>query len=187
MKKLLTLITLLPSLLFAQDYDNEMKIWQEYMTPGKMHEKLAGYTGDWTYVQETWLEPGAEVMIDKGKAICGMIFGGRYLQINLEGTGFGMEYKGVTIIGYDNGKNVFQSFWIDNFGTGMSTADGKWDETSKSIITEGGMFDPVSKKVNNYKIIIKDISPDSFSNEMFAYTPEGKEFMMARTIYSRVK
>lgn len=187
MKKFIITLSLLPVLLFAQEQGDEMKAWMDYMTPGKMHEMLAKNSGNWTYVQETWLEPGAEPMTDKGKAKCSMIFGGRYLQMEHEGKGFGMDFNGMNIIGYDNGKGVFQSFWIDNFGTGMATAEGKWDEASKSTIMFGTMYDPVSKMDNKYRTIVRNPSDVSIVNEMYAVSPDGKEFLMMRTTYTRIK
>jgi len=98
-----------------------------------------------------------------------------------------MDFNGMNIIGYDNGKGVFQSFWIDNFGTGMATAEGKWDEASKSTVMFGTMYDPVSKMDNKYRTVVRNPSDDSIVNEMYAVSPDGKEFLMMRTTYTRIK
>jgi hypothetical protein len=78
MKNLLVLFLFLFSslnLLIAQDenmgMDPEMmKAWQEYMTPGAMHELLAKSVGEWKTEISSWMAPDMPPTITEGKSVC---------------------------------------------------------------------------------------------------------------------
>lgn len=119
MKKILSAVAaiIISNLLFAQS-DNDMKAWQDYMTPGDVHKMMAKYNGEWNEEVTMWMAPGAPPTVSKATAKNEMIMGGRYQLSKSTGNMMGMPFEGMSTVGYDNAKKQFTSTWIDNFGTG---------------------------------------------------------------------
>jgi len=184
MKKIL-FIALLAMLYTANSFaQDEMKKWQDYMTPGKEHEQFAKMNGDWTFVSKMWMDPGAPPQTTEGTAKCEMILGGRYQQMTVSGNMMGMEFKGIGINGYDNALKVWISSWIDNFGTGMMYMEGKFDEASQKIVYTGKMVDPMTGKMMDEKQTIKIVDEKTMEMEMFNVV-DGKEFKSMEIVYKK--
>src|SRR4030042_2998784 len=124
-------ILLSSSSLFAQDQDEMMKKWMDYMTPGEMHNMMAKSVGEWTYVSKWCDDPSAPPTVSEGRAVNEMILGGRYLKSLNYGEVMGMPFEGMNLLAYDKATNEFFRFWIDNIGTGMTMAPGKKDKKTK--------------------------------------------------------
>ena len=154
---LLVLLMFATCSVFAQDeqMDAEMQAWMEFMTPGEMHEMLADMAGEWKTVTKTWMAPDAEPMVSEGTIKSEMILGGRYLQMNHEGTTMGMPFSGISIEGFDNVKKKFVNIWIDNMGTGIAQSEGVFDPESRTITYKGVMSDPVSKQDTEFKNVLE--------------------------------
>jgi len=166
------------SYIFAQDemsQNEQMNAWMEYMTPADMHEMLAKSNGDWKTISRWWMDPAGEPMESEGSAKFEMILGGRYQKSYHTGEVMGMPMEGINLLGYDNATKEFTSIWIDNMGTGTAVAKGKYDEHTKSIIMNGSMIDPMTKKDMSFKQIFKRIDDNHQIVEMYMDF-EGQEF-----------
>ncbi|HVO74623.1 MAG TPA: DUF1579 domain-containing protein [Ignavibacteriaceae bacterium] len=155
------------SALFSQDMDAQQKAWMEYMTPGKYHEMMAKTVGEWKTVIKWWMSPGSEPMVSEGTAVNEMIMGGRYLKSTHTSTMMGQPFEGMMVQGYDNAKKEFVSTWIDNMGTGITSAVGKYDEAAQTITFEGLMIDPSTGADLKYKQILKIIDQNKQVMEMY--------------------
>ncbi len=164
-----------------------MNLWQEYATPGRPHENFKYFEGLWNGDLKMWMAPEVSPSISKGKAKGEVIMGGRYLIMKYESTFEGMKFEGMSILAYDNARKKFQSFWIDNFGTGIYPLEGTCSNDFKECIDEGEWYDPIKKKNYKVKIITKKINDDSFRNEMFITYPNEKQFKSMESIYTREK
>ena len=145
----------------------QMKIWQDYMTPGPMHEMLAKSVGDWKTVSKFWMDPQGKPMVVEGTGKTEMLLGGRYQKMTSYSKMMGMETEGISTIGYDNATEEFTMTWIDNVGTGTAIAKGKYDENTNSIVMEGTMVDPMSKQEMNIKEVLKFLDNDHQLLEMY--------------------
>ena len=123
-----------------------MKSWQTYMTPGEVHKMLSESNGVWSEEVTMWMDPTAPPTKSKAKVTNRMIFGGRYQESKHVGTMDGKPFEGLSILGYDNAKKIFQNTWIDNMGTGIMYVEGTWDEAAKTIHFTGKCVDPMSGK-----------------------------------------
>lgn len=174
--------------LFAQNEemssDEQMKIWTEYMTPGPMHEMMAKHTGKWKMTSKMWMDPNSEPVVSEGTVDAEMILGGRYLKMVAKFPWMGMQTEGWSLEAYDNGKKEFINIWIDNMGTGVAISTGKFDESSKSIVYNGKMYDPVSGKDTEFKSVSKMLNDDEMIFEMYG-NMNGKEVKMMEIYYSR--
>ena len=184
------LFTVLLTPLLAQeemgDMDAQMKMWEEYKTPGDVHKMMASYAGEWKSEIKMWQYPGAEPTVNIGISVNEMLLDGRYLQATHKAEFMGMEMKGISIEGYDNHTKEFTSVWMDNFGTGTMIAHGKWDEETKAIHYKGVVVDPMSGEKVGFREVMYYIDNDTQKMEMFMDTPEG-EFQTMEIMFTRVK
>jgi len=173
-KFLMAFILFSSSFLLAQDQDEMMKKWMDYMTPGSMHEMMAKTVGEWTFVSKYWMDPSAPPTVSNGKSVNEMILGGRYLKSMNYSDVMGMPMEGLNILAYDKATNEFFSFWVDNMGTGMTMARGKYDEKSKVCDMKGTMVDPMTGKEMQYRQTMKFIDDNNQQMEMYMIS-DGKE------------
>jgi Protein of unknown function (DUF1579) len=175
---------------FAQDdaasQDAMMKAWQEYMTPGPMHQMLAKGVGEWTADVKMWMEPGKPPTESSGTGEIKSILGGRYFAGTYNGTFNGMTMTGQEITGYDNAKKKFFNTWIDNFGTGIMHLEGTYDERTKTYSYSGTEVDPMSGNDVPVRETIQIVNNDHHHMEMFM-TKEGQEFKTMEIDYTRKK
>jgi hypothetical protein len=174
---------------YAQDEKNKdemMKAWQEYMTPGPMHQMLAKGVGNWTANIKMWEDPGKPPTESSGTSEVKSILGGRYFEGTYTGTFNGMEFHGQVINGYDNAKKKFFNTWIDNFGTGIMHLEGTYDEGTSTITYSGTEVDPMSGKDMPVRETFKQVDADHQHMEMFI-SENGQEFKTMEIDYTRTK
>lgn len=182
---ILILLFSLQSNIYSQsDQQADQKAWMEYMTPGSVHEMMAKSDGDWNEDITFWMAPDAPPTKSSGTVTNKMILGGRYQYSVHTGNMMGMPFEGINILGYDNARKVFQSSWIDNFGTGISNTEGTWDEGSKTIEFVGKSVDPMSGKEMDIRQTFKIIDDKSQFMEMYM-TSNGKESKTMEIILTR--
>ena len=169
--------------LYAQT-EAEQKVWMEYMTPGPEHEQLAKCDGEWSEEVTFWMDPTAEPMKMKSVCINKMILGGRYQYSTHTGTMMGMPFEGISIVGFDNAKKVYQSSWIDNMGTGVMNLSGPLDESTKSVILTGTSFDPQTGKDVQVREVFKIIDDKTQSMEMYMIK-DGKEMKSMEIVMTK--
>lgn len=153
----------------------EQKAWNEYMTPGAVHQMLAKSNGEWNEEVTMWMEPGAKPEKSTGTVVNKMILGGRYQHSTHTGTMMGSPFEGIAVTGYDNAKKMLVSTWIDNMGTGIMNSEGKWNEATKSAEFTSTYVDPVSGKEVKIRQIMKHIDDNTEVMEMYTIR-DGKEF-----------
>lgn len=191
MKKVLTfvfilcLVTLTADVSAQEDQQAMMKAWQEYMTPGPMHQMLSKSVGEWKSEIKMWMDPAAPPTTAEGKGVCEAILDGRYFQTKHTSSFMGMPFNGVELTGYDNARKKFFSTWIDNMGTGIMHLEGTYDEATKSTTLTGVVTDPMGKEIS-IREVIKYIDDDNLTMEMFN-TMDGKEFKSMEMKITRVK
>jgi hypothetical protein len=171
----------------APDSATAMKNWNEYMTPSAVHKQMASWDGEWTGEITMWMDPSAPPTKSTGTSINKMIMEGRYQLSHTKGNFGGMALEGMNILAYDNHKQKFITTWVDNFGTGVMTLEGPWDEATKTMTLTGKMVDPTTKKEVPVKETFRVIDNDHQEMEMFATGPDGKEFKTMHIAYTRKK
>ncbi len=162
----------------------EQKAWMDYMTPGKAHQMLAEGVGSWKVHTKMWMDPSAAPMESDGTSQAEMILGGRYLQSTFSGTMMGMPFEGISITGFDNAKKEFFNTWIDNMGTGLAYATGKYNEAANAIEFKGMMVDPMTGKDSPFREVFKVIDQKKMVMEMY-WEMDGKEFLGLELTYTR--
>jgi hypothetical protein len=158
------------------DQQKAMEAYMKMMATNENHAHLVKFAGEWNVTSKAWMMPGQEPETSQNTAQGEMILGGRFLKMNYKGTMFGQPFEGVQIIGYDNMKKKFITFWIDNSSTAFFLTEGTLDASSKTTTETGLWPDPMTGGNMKVKGITKMISPDEFSYEMYMVGPDGKEF-----------
>lgn len=148
-----------------------MKAWQVYMTPGDVHKMLSKWDGIWSEDITMWMDPSAAPTKSKAIVTNNMILGGRYQKSKHEGTMDGQPFEGISTLGYDNTKKMFQSTWIDNMGTGIMFMEGTWDEITKTMHFKGKSTDPVSGKEMEVREEYMIIDNNNHKLEMYMTMP----------------
>jgi len=193
MKNLLVLFLFLFSslnLLIAQDentgMDPEMmKAWQEYMTPGDMHDLLAKSVGEWKTEIKSWMDPSMPPTVTEGKSVCESMLGGRFFHSKETANFMGMPFEGSSISGYDNATKKFFSYWVDNMSTGGMVLEGSYDEATKTFTYAGsGMSFTGAYKVRE---IIQYINDDESMFTMYMEESGKPEMKMMEIKYTRIK
>jgi hypothetical protein len=194
MKNLLVLFLFLSfstlSLLNAQDenmgMDPEMmKAWQEYMTPGAMHDLLAKSVGGWKTEIKSWMDPNMPPTVTEGKSVCESMLGGRYFHSKETANFMGMPFEGSAISGYDNATKKFFSYWVDNMSTGAMVLEGSYDEATKTFTYAGSG----TSFTGEYKVreIIQHINDDESMFTMYMEESGKPEMKMMEIKYTRIK
>lgn len=160
---------------------------KEYKSPGHVHALLAKSNGKWNSESSMYMQPGAPPMVSKGTVVSKMILGGRYQVSEHKGTMMGEPFEGVSTLGYDNHKKMFENTWVDNMGTGITKMTGPWDEATQSITFTGKMMDPNTKQDMDIKQVFKIIDDNNQQMEMFMIAPDKSEVKFLEIKYTRAK
>ncbi len=170
---------------YAQD-EAAMKAWMEYATPADMHKMMGKYNGNWDVSTKMWMAPGAEVMESTAQATNDMHMGDRYQKSSFSGEFMGMPFNGESTTGYDNMRKVFTTTWIDNTGTGIMYAEGKWDAATKSIEYKGMASDPMAGKQMAFREVMTFTGDDTYKMEMYNMMGDN-EFKSMEMTFTRKK
>jgi hypothetical protein len=137
-------------------------------TPGAAHKTLDALVGNWVAEVKSWMAPDAPPTVTKATAKSSWIMNGRFVQEEFNGEFMGKPFHGMSLMGYDNAKQRYDSMWIDDMHTSMFTSDGEAKDGGKVITFEGTYDCPMTgQKDMVMKQVIRIISPDKHVFEMY--------------------
>jgi hypothetical protein len=169
------MIAILTSLLLAQDMSAK---------PGKEHELLKKFEGEWDLTAKFMMEPGKEPVPSKGKESCKLILGGLFLVTTHESELFG-KFSGHGVMGYDLQKKKYAGSWVDSLNTAMYLVEGTLEGnvlTERMEGTEPGTGAPLKMR------LIHDLKDaDHRVTRFFMTFPDGKEVETGSISYQRRK
>ncbi len=164
-----------------------MKAWMEFSTPTDMHKWMEEMNGTWEGMVLTWMDPAAPPSKEKATNIQTSAMGGRYFIGNFSSNMMGMPFEGMSVMGYDNGRKVFVSTWIDNMGTGLIKMEGSFDQENKVLKLKGKQTDPVTHKETDIREEMKILDGDSYIMTMYGTGLDGKEMKFMEGTFTRKK
>lgn len=187
MKKLITLsICLFISMNTFSQTEEQMKAWQENMTPGENHTWLAQMNGEWDATVTMWMDPSQPPNVSQATTTNEMLYGGLYQRSQHTGNMMGMPFMGESITGFDNFKKQFLATWIDNFGSSIMFMTGALDKASNTLTLEGSMLDPATGMEMQVKQVNTITSKDSYKFTMYMVV-DGKDIKNMEIKYTRKK
>lgn len=154
-----------------------MAMMMELAKPGENHKLLEGFVGKWSYTGKFWMspDPSAPPTEYHGKTVTKPIMGGRYVQSDVsgkmqmpgpDGKLTDMEFKGLSIDGYDNVKKLFVSSWVDNMGTGIMNLQGAYDPSTKTV-TYTSEYEAMPGMKTKVRQLLKLIDNDHHTLEFY--------------------
>jgi hypothetical protein len=162
----------------------QMKLWMAYATPGAPHKMMADETGTWTCDMTFWEEPNGKPSKATSTANVKMVLGGRYQETNYQGTMMGQPFEGKETLAYNNASKEYTTTFIDNMGTGMMVAMGKYDETTKKLELKGDMVSPLNGKKTPYREVYTLVDEKTRKMEMYD-TKNGEEYKSMEIIMKK--
>lgn len=162
----------------------QMKAWQAYATPGAPHKLMADEIGTWNCDMTFWSEPNGKAEKASSVADIKMILGGRYQEANYQGKMMGQPFVGRSTLAYNNASKEYTTTFIDNMGTGMMVAYGKYDDKTKSIELKGDVVNPMNGIKTPYRELYTIIDPKTRKMEMFD-VKNGKEYKSMEIIMKK--
>ena len=166
------------------DSATQMKLWITYATPGDAHKMMAAETGTWNCDMTFWEEANGKPSKSTSTANVKMILGGRYQEAIYSGTMMGQPFEGKSTLAYNNASKEFTTTFIDNMGTGMMVATGKYDEANKSMNFKGDMVNPLNGKKTAYREVYTIVDTNTRKMEMYD-TKNGTEYKSMEIIMKR--
>ena len=166
----------------AQPSAEEMKQMMELAKLNENHKMLAETAGTWNYVTKFWMDPKGPPTESKGTAIRKAVMDGRYVtgdytgsfkMPGADGKMQTMNFKGMSMDGYDNVKKKFVNGWVDNMGTGIMITEGTYDAASKTI-TYTGEAEMMPGMKSKVKEVVKLTDKDHMSMEFFEDRGQGE-------------
>lgn len=162
----------------------QMKVWMDYATPGSPHKMMADETGTWNCDMTFWEEEGGKPEKASSTANIKMILGGRYQEASYQGTMMGQPFEGKSTLAYNNASKEYTTTFIDNMGTGMMIASGKYDDKTKSMELKGDMVNPINGKKTPYREVYTIVDATTRKMEMYD-TKNGKEYKSMEMIMKK--
>lgn len=162
----------------------KMKLWVAYATPGTAHKMMADETGTWNCDMTFWEEANGKPQKATSTANIKMVLGGRYQEANYQGNMMGQPFEGKSTLAYNNASKEYTTTFIDNMGTGMMVATGKYDDKTKSMELKGDMVNPLNGKKTPYREVYTIVDPTTRKLEMFD-TKNGEEYKSMEIIMKK--
>lgn len=171
-----------------------MKQMMEMAKLNENHKMLAESAGTWSYVVKMWMDPKGAPTESKGTAVRKAVMEGRYVTGDYtgsfkmpgpDGKMKDMNFKGMSMDGYDNVKKKFVNGWVDNMSTGIMITEGTYDAASKSI-TYTGEFEMMPGMKSKVREVVKFTDKNHMSMEYFEDRGQGEMKGMEIT-YTRKK
>lgn len=159
------------------DMQKMMAQMMEFSKPGENHKLLADMAGTWSYNIKTWMnpDPNAPPQQSTGTATRKPIMDGRYFvfevngKMQMPGPNGKMKdvnFKGMSIEGYDNVKKKFVATWIDNTGTGIEFSAGTYDPATKTF-TYNSEMEPMPGIKTQVREVIKIVDNNHHTLEWY--------------------
>lgn len=168
----------------AVDAEAMGKAWLEYGTPGPAHQKFAYKAGHWTVNTKHMMTnpPTLAVYTSEIKSV----LDGRFVSESMQGEMMGMPFQGLGMTGYDNLKKAYFVTWVDNWGTGVTYLQGRYDAEAHSFVYDGLMADPLAGGSAKCRFIEHKLDDDHWTMQMYM-THDGKLMLDMEANYTRMK
>jgi hypothetical protein len=146
------------------------------------HKLLAATAGNWSYTVKMWMDPKGNPSDSTGTAVRKAIMDGRFVtgehsgkfkMPGADGKMKDMNFKGISLDGYDNVKQKFVSTWIDNMGTGVMFLEGTYDASTKTF-TFTGEYEAMPGMKSKVRETIKNTDNNHMSMEYFEDRGQGE-------------
>jgi hypothetical protein len=141
---------------------------------GPEHKLLESLVGTFDAEVKVYYFGPTKPTSNKGVLTRKMILGGNFLQESFTGEFFGSKFTGLGIVGFDQNKKKFVTTWCDSMSTSLMLTEGTYNADKKTLTNVGEDVEPNTKKKMKTRDVLKIISADAQTFEMFRL-PEGEK------------
>ena len=135
--------------------------------PGPAHKALEPLIGEWNAEVKSWMAPDAPPTVSKGTSKAEWAMEGRFVREEFQGEVMGKPFHGMSLSGYDNIKQKYNSLWVDDMSTAIFTSEGTSENDSKVITFNSKMDCPMTgEKDMPVKQVIRILNSDKHVFEM---------------------
>ncbi|MEM7199063.1 MAG: DUF1579 family protein [Planctomycetota bacterium] len=120
----------------AQGMREAMERVKKFTQPGKHHELLRRFVGEWN-TESRLMMSGQATPAEKGTATFSWLMDGRWLQSEATGSMMGMAFRGFSLLGYDNFKQSYVLTTVQSMDTAMNHAEGDLDPGGEALLLYG--------------------------------------------------
>jgi hypothetical protein len=154
-------------------------------TPGPAHRTLDAFVGNWKAEVKCWMEPGGSPEVTQATANARWTLNGRFMEEEFHGEMMGKPFSGLTLLGYDNTKQTFNTVWVSDMQTSIFTSEGKGENGNKVITLEGQTTCAATdRKDITMKTVFRVLNPDKHVFEMYDKS-QGENAKVMEIIYTR--
>ena len=154
---------------------------REMGQPGPMHKLMNRMAGSWNVDVSAW--HGPEPTKSKATSTSTWMLGSRFLKIHYEGEMFGQPFNGFALMGYNNGKQQFESIWVDDFSSNISSSKGQPSADGRTITFHGVWEGPNDMK-SAYRMVYAMNEDGGY--RVISYAQQGEdEVKEMELVYSR--
>ncbi|HVE41525.1 MAG TPA: DUF1579 domain-containing protein [Planctomycetota bacterium] len=159
---------------------------QEMPKPGKEHEALKQFEGEWSFEGKFYMDPSQPPAEMKGTETSKMVLGGWYLNSEVKSTFMGAPFEGRWTMTYSLFTKKYQASWIDSMMAHIFVSEGEVDANGKTFTLKGQGYDMSGKRQEERWVIeIKDA--DTHTMTFYGPGPDGKEKKSGEITYKRKK
>lgn len=160
---------------------------QDMPKPGKEHEALKVFEGDWTFTGKFFMDPAQPPMEMNGTETSKIVHGGFYLNSDITSTFAGAPFSGRWTMTYSLFKKKYQATWIDSMMPHMFNSEGDVDATGKIYTFHADSFDPATGKPTKERWVVEVKDADTHSMTFYSPGPDGKEKKSGEIVYKKKK
>lgn len=158
---------------------------RESLSSGK-HRALNQMVGQWSGETKTWFEEGDPVDVSPMTGVIRPLFDGRFVMHEYQGVFQGAPFEGITIFGYSQVTNAFESVWLDTFHTGTAMLFSKGNPGNELYNVKGSYTAPAPEPQEwGWRTEISQTSPDFLVLTAYNISPTGEETKATETVYHR--
>ena len=169
----------------TKEQQEMMAAYQRMAEVRQEHKQLDYFVGDWTSSTTMWMDSKTPPQKSAGKVHTQAIFGGRYIEVDMEGAMNDATYHGRGYMGFDNIAGKFFNTWMDDMSTGFWFAYGTYDKATQTYTFHGQMDDPMKA---GGKVAVREVmhivDPKHYVFEWYE-TRGGKEAKTLQVDYSK--
>jgi hypothetical protein len=162
----------------------EMKRFQDSMTPGPKHAEMSRLVGTWEVQSKFWMKPGEPPQQGSGTSELKMLHGGRYLSEEFSGTCPMGTFHGTGLQAWNNAAKQWEHVWFDDMGTGLMFSHGEDQDGGITLTSEHTC--PITGQPVTSRTVVKQVGADERTVEMWSTYPGQPEFQTMSMHYQRL-
>lgn len=159
-----------------------MRLYEEKNRTGEHHKWMAQLAGEWDAQVKFWDPMSGEAHESKGSEKGELIFDGRYLKANFKGDWMGQPFEGLSLMGYNNAEQRFESIWLDSGGTAIMFSTGQ--RSGDTLTLTGECKDCMSEQMVQFRHVMKIDSPTKHTFTGY-HTMNGQEMKAMEIVYTK--